>query len=72
VSCICGKYNVKYNEEIDTLAKEASIKGEDWDSITCKDIMINLEFDYKNIDRQFLSNDNKINVGIITRWIFAK
>jgi len=76
--------NIKCNEKVDTLAKEASTKGEIWNNISCDEIISSLNLEYTNINNKFylsksesvdsyyLKNFREININFIRKILNKK
>jgi len=49
---------IQYNEIVDSLVREASIRGEVWESsISCKEIIVSLNSEYLDMNNDFYSSD---------------
>jgi len=76
---------IEYNEKVDSLAKEASIRGELWNNnISCSEIISSFNLEYTNIDNSFylsgnnsagsyyLNNFREININYVRKIVFKK
>jgi len=76
---------IEYNEKVDSLAKEASIRGELWNNnISCSEIISSFNLEYANIDNSFylagnntvgsyyLNNFREININYVRKIVFRK